>query len=404
MRTAQAIRLEDAHDYKPATDPDAAATPSTADRIAIDIGIHSTDPVVDGHETLEAWLSHRDAVVDQLNPVGSLETAYARRAALFMWRLDRVIRYENSAARASLEDVIQDFIVSLDDAELLRDRSEMITLEKVRKPLVDFLDEFAKWGADARKNPDQKDGLTKIRTEAKRIRERRIIPDDATLKTIIKYEAHLDRCLVRTLAELRRLQKERRQGLRSIEERERPQPPAQSTPSASVEEIPKSEPLDSSSNRCATVLNAPESPARSTPPPPDFQSKTLVRSFARASACVEDVPDSESFDSTLNRGIGALNAPEASARSTPPPPDFQSKTPVRSFARASACIEEVPDSESFDSTLNRGIGALNAHEASARSTPRRHLERMTDNRSSDAPIVVVRSDPIALETHLHQKE
>lgn len=402
MRSAQAIRLEESHDYKPATDPQADTTGSTSDRIAIDIAIHSTDPVVDGHETLEAWISHRDTVVDQLNPVGSLEIAYARRAALFMWRLDRVIRYENTAARASLEDVIQDFIVSLDDAELLRDRSEMITLEKVRKPLVDFLDEFAKWGAEARKNPDQKDGLTKIRNEAKRIRERRIIPDDATLKTIIKYEAHLERCLVRTLAELRRLQKERRQGLRLIEERT--QPRAHSTPCASVEETPKSDPVDSSSNRCATVLNDPESPARSTPPPPDFQSKTPVRSFVHASPCDQDVPASESFCVTSNRGMSALNAPEASARSTPPPPDFQSKTPVRSFVHASSCIEEVPDSESFDSTLKRGIGALNAPEGSARSTPRRPHERMADNRSFDSPVVVVRSDPIALETHLHQKE
>lgn len=350
MRTAQAIRLEESHDYKPATDSHADTTGATSDRSAIDIGICSTDPVVVGDETLEAWISHRDTVVDQLNPVGSLETAYARRAALFMWRLDRVIRYENSAARVSLEDVIQDFIVSLDDAELLRDRSERITLEKVRKPLVDFLAEFAKWGAEARKNPDQKEGLTKIRNEAKRIRERRIIPDDATLKTIIKYEAHLERCLMRTLAELRRLQKERRQGLRLIEERT--QPRAQSTPCASVEETPNSDPVDSSSNHCATVLND----------------------------------------------------PEGSARSTPPRADLRSKSPDRSFVRSSACVQDVPDSESFDSTLNRGIGALNAPEASARSTPRRLHERMADNRSSDSPVVVVRSDPIALETHLHQQE
>ena len=41
-------------------------------------------------------------------------------------------------------------------------------------------------------------------------------PDRPTLQTIIMYESHLVRCLSSTMAELRRLQKDRRQGLRFV--------------------------------------------------------------------------------------------------------------------------------------------------------------------------------------------
>jgi hypothetical protein len=181
--------------------------------------IRSTDPVVVGHESVEDWIAHRDTVVQELCPVGALETAHAQRAALYLWRLDRVIRFENAATRVNLDEVIQEFMIALDNPELLRDRSEAMTLEKIRKPLSEFLDQFAILGADARKLPEQKDGLAKIRGESKRVRERRVLPDQPTIQTIIKYEAHLDRCLARTMAELRRLQKERRRGLRTVDER-----------------------------------------------------------------------------------------------------------------------------------------------------------------------------------------
>jgi hypothetical protein len=182
-------------------------------------GIRSTDPVVVGHESVEDWIAHRDTVVQELCPVGALETAHAQRAALYLWRLNRVIRFENAATQVNLDEVIHEFMIALDNPDLLRDRSEAMTLEKIRKPLGEFLDQFAMLGADARKLPEQKDGLAKIRGESKRVRERRVLPDHPTIQTIIKYEAHLDRCLARTMAELRRLQKERRRGLRTIDER-----------------------------------------------------------------------------------------------------------------------------------------------------------------------------------------
>ena len=189
-----------------------------ARRTALEYEIRSTDPVIEGHETHEDWLAHRETVVNELCPVGALETAYARQAASYLWRLDRVIRYEVTATQFDLEDVIQEFIVSLNHPDLPRDRSESVTLEKIRGPLSDFLKQFAKWGEAAVKLPGQKEGTAAVREEVKRIKERRILPDQPTVQTIIKYESHLKRCLAGTMTELRRLQKERRQGLRKVVE------------------------------------------------------------------------------------------------------------------------------------------------------------------------------------------
>jgi hypothetical protein len=120
-------------------------------------------PVIDGVEKLDDWLKHRGIVVQELCPVGALETLYAKRAALNLWRLDRVIGFENAAKIGEIEA-----------------------------------------------------GSEKNREDSPESRSNRVLPDHATLQTIIKYEAHVVRCLSSTMAELRRLQKERRQGLRDV--------------------------------------------------------------------------------------------------------------------------------------------------------------------------------------------
>ena len=43
-------------------------------------------------EQADAWERHRDGVVRSLKPVGTLEEALALRAALCLWRLQRVRR------------------------------------------------------------------------------------------------------------------------------------------------------------------------------------------------------------------------------------------------------------------------------------------------------------------------
>ncbi len=207
------------HD-NPSTEPEIAASQANvqSSRIAIEHGIRSTEPVVEGFETIEDWKAHRDTVVAELYPVGKLETLYAERAALYLWRLDRVVRYEITATQFDLVDLTHEIFLSLQKPDLSRDRSEAVLLERLRESAGKYLEEFAKWGDHAVKLPDPQNGVAKIRNETKRLKERRILPDQPTIQTIIKYEAHLNQCLARTMTELRRLQKERRQGLRHVED------------------------------------------------------------------------------------------------------------------------------------------------------------------------------------------
>lgn len=65
-------------------------------------GIHSADPAIPGIERLEDWKAHRDGIIKSLAPVGSLEMKLAERVALVLWRLNRVIAYEQAEyARAN---------------------------------------------------------------------------------------------------------------------------------------------------------------------------------------------------------------------------------------------------------------------------------------------------------------
>jgi hypothetical protein len=66
-------------------------------------GIFSSVPVVPG-ECPEAWEAHRAGVVESLAPVGLLEVNLAERAALVLWRLQRLARYEAESVAAGMED------------------------------------------------------------------------------------------------------------------------------------------------------------------------------------------------------------------------------------------------------------------------------------------------------------
>jgi hypothetical protein len=65
-------------------------------------GIHSADPVIPGLERLEDWKAHREGIVTSAAPVGYHETELAGRMALLLWRLNRIITYEQAEyARAN---------------------------------------------------------------------------------------------------------------------------------------------------------------------------------------------------------------------------------------------------------------------------------------------------------------
>jgi hypothetical protein len=56
-------------------------------------------------ECPEQWESHRAGVVESLAPVGLLEVNLAERAALLLWRLQRLARYEAEGVAAAMEEV-----------------------------------------------------------------------------------------------------------------------------------------------------------------------------------------------------------------------------------------------------------------------------------------------------------
>src|SRR5580704_6270870 len=73
-------------------------------RNAIKHGIFAAVPVLPG-ECPDAWESHRTGVVESLAPVGLLEVNLAERAALLLWRLQRLARYEAETVASAMEGV-----------------------------------------------------------------------------------------------------------------------------------------------------------------------------------------------------------------------------------------------------------------------------------------------------------
>jgi hypothetical protein len=71
---------------------------------ALHHGLRALQTVVPG-ENADEWEAHRAAIVDDLGPVGAMETALAEQVAAKLWRLGRVVRYEaDLIANAQAED------------------------------------------------------------------------------------------------------------------------------------------------------------------------------------------------------------------------------------------------------------------------------------------------------------
>ena len=67
-------------------------------------GLRAVQTVVPG-ENPEDWEAHRNAIVDDLGPLGAMETALAEQVAVKLWRLGRVVRFEaDLIANAQAED------------------------------------------------------------------------------------------------------------------------------------------------------------------------------------------------------------------------------------------------------------------------------------------------------------
>jgi hypothetical protein len=88
--------------------PKTANGKAAAARNATRHGIFAAVPVLTvAGETADAWERHRVGVLDALAPEGLLEVTLTERAALLLWRLARVARYEAAVTAAGLEEADQ---------------------------------------------------------------------------------------------------------------------------------------------------------------------------------------------------------------------------------------------------------------------------------------------------------
>ncbi len=84
------------------TGPRTDAGKALVARNATTHGIFSNVPVVPG-ECTATWDAHRAGVIASLTPVGLLEMTLAERAALLLWRLQRLARYEAEAVTSAMD-------------------------------------------------------------------------------------------------------------------------------------------------------------------------------------------------------------------------------------------------------------------------------------------------------------
>jgi len=131
-------------------------------------GVLAQTPVIPLVEREEDWKRLLQSVLDWVQLEGEFAEALGTRAAFLMWRLKRVERYERDYIESYLEDVPQDYQASLQ-------------LE----------------GREVPTQPSAKD----VR-EMDRMLSARLIPDDATLDKISRYEARLHRYLWQTLYQI----------------------------------------------------------------------------------------------------------------------------------------------------------------------------------------------------------
>lgn len=86
------------------TGPTSANGKAVVAKNAVRHGVMCNTPVVPGEDPL-AWEDHRAGVVESLQPVGLLELTLAEQAALLLWRMGRLARYEALSTAAGIEAV-----------------------------------------------------------------------------------------------------------------------------------------------------------------------------------------------------------------------------------------------------------------------------------------------------------
>jgi hypothetical protein len=123
-----------------ATGPRTAGGKAIAAQNSITAGLFSCRPVIRGAESEDEWNAYRSALVDSLAPANAMELALAERAALYLWRLRRVERYEAEAAADRLDrverDAAPDEADGLDSLRLAVAREEKTLARLIRLPTL----------------------------------------------------------------------------------------------------------------------------------------------------------------------------------------------------------------------------------------------------------------------------
>jgi hypothetical protein len=232
------------------TGPQTAEGKRASSRNATRHGILSRLPVLP-FEQAEDWNAHREAVLEDCNAEGYVETLFAERVALDFWRLTRVARYEHAKAtrRTAYRDAepwqaeCAEILATLDTrpgdelldqehgAHVVRLVTTLLSLDPNEDGFPDVegwpeglaLDECA-WTPDSLRAmldalaEQAGSPLSAALDEARRRFEERAelektldqgkngLPYAPDLEQVARYETHLERSLVRNLRELQRLQ------------------------------------------------------------------------------------------------------------------------------------------------------------------------------------------------------
>jgi hypothetical protein len=74
---------------------------------AVRHGVLATTPVIPGLESAEDWEAHVAGISESLEPVGYLEAVLVARLAVTLWRLQRVVRFEQELIAVQQQEIAE---------------------------------------------------------------------------------------------------------------------------------------------------------------------------------------------------------------------------------------------------------------------------------------------------------
>ena len=137
---------------------------------AVKHGILSVSPVIDFFESEEDWIAFRDTIFEAIQPRDGLESAFADRVAQLFWRMMRGLRYEREVINAGINSVAADMALA-----------RSVTGQDPPRDAARLKEEMDRWGLA------------------------RLLPGDAELNKVLRYETRLHRYLLQTLHQLNSL-------------------------------------------------------------------------------------------------------------------------------------------------------------------------------------------------------